>query len=128
MHPSLETRPKQEKPLSEPQTSPAVEEAVAEEADKTNHLADQLAGVWGHLAQEAPRKAHPVEAIHNPLPQEMTQRNPPWVVSQMDTAERKFGLVENQTSNGQDWRIPMQLTFRNHLKCGQAAQKLLLAT
>ena len=60
-----------------PQTSPAVEEAaveeaVVEEADKTDHhLADQLAGVPDHLAQETTRKVHLVEVIHNPPPQEL---------------------------------------------------------
>ena len=56
-----------------------------------NHLAHQLAGVPGHLAQETTCKAHLVEVFHNLLPQELMQRNPPWVVSQMDAAERKLG-------------------------------------
>ena len=37
-------------------------------------------------------------------------------------------LVENQTLNGQDWRDPTQLTFHNHPKCNQAAQKPLPVT
>ena len=41
------------------------------------------------------------------------QRNPPWVVSWTDTAERKLGLVENQTRNGQgqavDFLQPTQM-------------------
>ena len=46
----------------------------------------------------------------------------------MDATERKLGLVENQTLNGQDHRIPTQLTFHNHPKCNQAAQKPPLVT
>ena len=73
-HPLPETHPKQDKPLSEPQTSLAVEEAVveeavAEEADKTNHLARHPAGFLGHLAQETTRKVHLVGVINNLLPQ-----------------------------------------------------------
>ena len=92
MHPLPETRPKQDRPLSELQTSPAVEEAAVEEVDKTNHLADQLAGVPDHLAQETTCKVHLVEVTHNLLPQELMQRNPPWVVSQIDTSARKGSL------------------------------------
>ena len=64
------------------------------------------------------------ETIGNPLPQELMQGNLTSVASQKDTVERKPGLVESQTSNGQDWRHLMQSTFHNHPKCNQAAQKL----
>ena len=53
-----------------------------------------------------------------------TQRNPQWAVLQTDTAERKLGLVENRNTTGQNWKIPMQLTFHNQPRCNQAAQKL----
>ena len=59
---------------------------------------------------------------------ELMQRNPTWVVSQTDAAGKKPGLVEHQTSNGQDWRHPTQSTFLNHLRCNQAAQKQLPVT
>ena len=60
--------------------------------------------------------------------EELMQRNPRWVVSQMDTAGKKPGLVENQTSNIQDWKHPMQSTFHNHLRRNQTAQKPPLVT
>ena len=55
---------------------------------------------------------------------ELMQRNLTWVASQTDTAGKKPGSVENQTTNGQDQKHPMQSTFLNHLRCNQAAQKL----
>ena len=56
------------------------------------------------------------------------QRNPTWVATWTDTTGKKPGLVENQTSNGQDQKHPTQSTFLNHFRCNPAAQKPLLVT
>ena len=101
--------------------SQAVAEAMHPVAEVVHPMAVVAEGL--HLAVVAV-----AEETHNLLPQESMQRNPTWVASWMDTAEKKPGLVENHTSNGQDWRHPMQSTFHNHPKCNQAAQKLLPVT
>ena len=95
-------------------TEATVETAATAETEAMDH-------------QVLPRTAMVAEVIwiHT---KESTQRNPKRVALQTDTMGKKPGLVENQIICGQDWKHPTQSTFLNHLRCDQAAQKLLLVT
>ena len=102
--------------------------------DKAQTLAQtQLELETAPVVEEAEEIGHAVctsktvcKTIHNQHMPESTQRNLSWAVLQKGVVGRKLGLEENQAIFGPDFKIQMLLTFRNQLKCNQAAQKQLL--